>query len=106
MARTPRATWEKHIAAWSRSGLTARQFAARIGVNPNTLAHWKWQLAAGPQPTGEGTSFVELSAAVVSLAGGGDHRIEVVCHGGRTVRVPSDFDAQTLVRLLEALEGR
>lgn len=106
MARTPRATWEKHIAAWSRSGLTARQFAAQIGVNANTLAHWKWRLAAEADPRVGEDSFIEVSAAVVSTASGADDRLEVVCRGGRTVRVPRDFDTATLVRVLDALERR
>lgn len=106
MARTPRIAWQKHIAAWSASGLTARQFAARIGVNPNTLAHWKWRLAAEAEAPTDGASFIEISAAVVSAAGGADDRLEVVCRGGRAVRVPRDFDAATLVRVLDALEGR
>lgn len=106
MARTSRGTWAKHIAAWSASGLTARQFAARIGVNPNTLSHWKWRLAAEADTSVGGASFIELSAAVVSAAGGADDRLEVVCSGGRAVRVPPNFDAATLVRVLDALEGR
>lgn len=104
MARTPRDTWKKHVAAWSASGLTARLFAARIGVNPNTLAHWKWRLAA--ESTTSSASFVELSAAVVSVAGGADDRIEVVCRSGLVVRVPRDFDGAALARVLDTLEGR
>lgn len=105
MARTPRQTWEKHVAGWSASGLTARAYAARIGVNANTLANWKWRLAEDA-PAKDGAAFVELSAAVVSVAGGADDRIEVVCRGGRAVRVPRDFDLVTLLRVLDALEGR
>lgn len=107
MARTRRDTWKKHIAAWNESGLTARQFAARIGVNPNTLSHWKWRFGSEDAEAKQGTApFIEVTAAVVAAVGSAEERIEVVCHGGLAVRVPRDFDVATLVRVIDALEGR
>jgi hypothetical protein len=96
--------WKQHVAAWQGSGLTARQFAARIGVNSNTLAHWKWRLAGEGETVAAAVSFVELRTDMASSGSGGDERLEVVCRGGRTVRVARDFDAGALMRLIEALE--
>jgi hypothetical protein len=107
MARTRRETWVKYVAAWRGSGgLTAKQFAARVGVNANTLAHWKWKLDAEASSTGEPAGFVEVTDTVAAVAQGGREPLEVLCRGGQVVRVPPDFDAATLVRLLDTLEGR
>ncbi|MGZ6673913.1 MAG: IS66 family insertion sequence element accessory protein TnpA [Solirubrobacteraceae bacterium] len=109
MGRTSREQWKKRVAAFADSGLTARQFAARLGVNPRTLTYWKWRLGAEAAASSSATGsaqFIELSSAVVPSDEGGDDRIEVVCIGGRVLRVGREFDRATLVRLLDALEGR
>ena len=45
--RSP-AEWAQLVAAWQRSGLTAKAFAVARGVAPSTLTWWKWRLAHGP----------------------------------------------------------
>jgi len=32
--------WVRRVVGWRRSGLTAKQYAATIGVNEGTLSHW------------------------------------------------------------------
>lgn len=105
MARRTRETWKQYVAAWQESGLTAKQFAARIGVNANSLAHWKWRLGAESEPVADAVSFVELTPGLGVAVSADEARMEVVCRGGRTVRVPRDFDAGALLRLIVALEG-
>ena len=39
-----RTTWAKRIERWRDSGLTAKEFAAETGLNPRTMAYWKWKL--------------------------------------------------------------
>jgi hypothetical protein len=41
-----RELWVKRVERWRDSGLSAKEFAAEIGVNAWTLAHWKWRLGA------------------------------------------------------------
>ncbi len=108
MRRIPRQQWKRHVAAWRESGLSGREFATRIGVNARTLAYWKWRLASTTDEASiEAAPFVEVSGAVVSSVNACEEdRIEVLCRGGRLVRVGRDFDAATLVRLLDALETR
>jgi hypothetical protein len=70
MARETRAAWAQRIERWQRGGLTAERFAAREGINPRTLAFWKWKLGcagrgATPPAARDGTDtgrvpFVEL----------------------------------------------
>jgi hypothetical protein len=38
--------WAKRVERWRESGLRASEFAAELGVNAGTLAHWKYRLAA------------------------------------------------------------
>ena len=111
MARTTREVWKRRVEAWGRSGLTAKQYAAQIGANPNTLAHWKWQLGAqaraarsGPRP-----AFVEVVAAprlAPAEPAPGHEGIELVLPSGLRIRLPPDFDATALRRILDAVEGR
>jgi transposase-like protein len=123
MAREPREVWEKRVARWRESGLTAKEFAGEVGVNANTLAHWAWRLdqAAAGSPkeatqarstkTTPSVSFVEVVGAPRSdLRAEPDKSrlyaaFELVLAGGRTLRVPVDFEAEALRRLIVAVEN-
>jgi hypothetical protein len=69
MARESRETWSKRVERWIASGLTAKEFAAEVGVNAGTLMHWKYRLAAEARssakasvaPKAETVSFVEVT---------------------------------------------
>jgi hypothetical protein len=127
MPRGTREEWAKRVERWGDSGLTAKEFAAETGINERTLTYWKWRLRpeAG---RGERRSrrrppaFLELvgppgavgglaAPAVVSPATGKvggevSELLEVVLGNGRRIRVPVHFEADTLRRLVELLEGR
>jgi transposase-like protein len=47
MAREAREVWAKRVERLADSGLTAKEYAAEIGVNANTLAGWRWRLRPG-----------------------------------------------------------
>ena len=119
MARDNRETWKKRIEQWADSGLSAREYAEAIGVNVNTLTHWKWLLgvevrrrprvATGPQVP----AFVELvvagqgeAARAAPVPQAAPEFIEVLLAGGLRIRVPSHLDAAALRRVLDAAEGR
>jgi hypothetical protein len=106
MARAGRAEWAKRVQRWADSGLTAKEYAAETGLNPNTLAHWRWRLGAEanrPQPKvpSAPVKFVELAAEQAPTPA----FFELVLAGGRIIRVPPSFDGAALVRLVRALEG-
>ena len=116
MARESRETWSKRIDRWRESGLTAREFAAEIGVNAGTLAHWKYRLSTEAQraaiqpaaPSDAAVRFVEVKAAAptdeptMSML----PAFEVVLASGAVVRVPAHFDTATLRRLLDVVTTR
>jgi transposase len=108
--RVSREEWAKRVERWKDSGLTAKEFASELGVNPRSLVFWKWQLGkavakapkASPVPaTSRSTAMlplVELSPAPTSS------HFELELAGGRRLAIPSTFDADALRRLISVLE--
>jgi transposase len=111
--------WERRVERWRRSGLSARQFAAREGVRASTLTWWRWRLgqeapSAESSRRGAGiarafapTHFVELIAT--SQAGAerdGSGSFEVKLSSGYRVRIDDGFSGEALTRLLDVLEVR
>jgi len=49
--RTARAEWAKRVERWADSGLTSKEFAAELGINPRSLVFWiRPQPARGASP--------------------------------------------------------
>jgi hypothetical protein len=114
MDRTSREEWAKRVERWKDSGLTGAEFAAEVGINARSLSWWKWRLT--PREAKQGSArhpssrrprvsavpspltFLEMTAPVRSEA------LEVVLPTSIRIRVPSDFDAAALGRLLGVLE--
>lgn len=125
MGRTTREVWAKRVERWKRSGLTAADYAAQVGVNPGSLAWWKWRLGATPTSerglrTGRAKTaivsaakaatitpltFVEMTSAVTGEGVHGE-ALEVVLPSTVRIHVRPGFDDATLGRLLDVLERR
>lgn len=107
MARTSRDEWARRIARWRESGLSGRDFAARIGVKEATLRHWKWLLGRDPHrdesPHGTTPTFIEVASAAVESEA---PQFELLLPGELRLRIPSSFDAAALRRLLAVLAER
>jgi hypothetical protein len=109
--RTGRAEWQKRIERWNDSGLNAEQFAAEMGINAGTLRHWKYFL--GKQASGAAaprakrpiatTSLVEVQPVVAATS---SSAFELELGAERKLRIPPQFDASALERLLAVLERR
>jgi hypothetical protein len=105
-----RAQWAEQVRQWRQSGLTARDFAKRVGINAGTLSHWAWRLGR-PEGVNNGghrqlkrgrassPSFVELVAGAIE-----DRRFELEFSDGRRLRIPAGFDGAGLERLLAVLD--
>jgi len=130
MQRGSAADWAKRVERWKDSGLTAKEFAAEMGLNASTLTYWSWKLradrsdggrkdTAGAAPPKRRTGsrvknktgarsratpkLVEVPVAEVIATA---PMLELVLQGSIHVRVPAGFDESTLVRLMRAVEGQ
>lgn len=103
--------WRERVEGWARSGMTCKEYAAKIGVNPHTLAGWRCKLRRRTTTTASTRSRVpvaglvdvteQVAAALVKELG----VIEVEL-GGALVRVRGEVDGETLERVLGAIGGR
>ena len=104
--------WTRRVREWRESGLTAQEYAARLGVSVPSLYHWRSKLRAEGAREGEGSSapsepvvpvlnsFVE----VVPTRPSPQSAFEVVLKSGAQVRVPMGFDAASFEKLMLTLE--
>jgi hypothetical protein len=110
MGRENREVWAKRVERWRESGLTAKEFAAEVGVKASTLHDWSWRLSAGER-TGEPEKvereqFIEVATPAKEPERASSTRrqpmekIELVLASGVTVRLPARFEAEALRRLL------
>lgn len=115
--------WSKRVARWKESGLTAKEFAADMGIKAKTLQQWSYRLKklerdkqTEKQSAEPSIHFVELTEQTVQEA---DNKrtdpvparielepLEVVLKDGIRVRVPAHFDTDVLRRVVVAIEGR
>ena len=105
--------WERVIAEWSGSGLSQAEFCRRQGIKLANFGWWKRQLSikakSGNHSTvhprkrvrGLSNSFVEVSMTDSARHSG----YEVVLSGGRVIRLPRAFDAETVTQLIVAVEA-
>lgn len=123
MSRANRAEWAKRVECWKDSGLSAKEYAAEIGVKPTTLSYWSWKLRSGTASVGSrGTGkparrgarrrrvvadsaaprFVELGPPQSVIA---PPALDLVLRSGVVVRVAAGFDEATLTRVVRAVEA-
>ena len=95
--------WREHVEQWTSSGLSAVQYSERAGINPRTLAYWKWRLGRDA-PVSVAPSGAAV-AAVVQVRAPEERWFELELSGGRRLRVPASFDSATLRRLIGVVEG-
>jgi len=118
MGRRSASEWAKVVGRWRRSGLTARTFAEKAGVNASTLSYWAWRLGKVAAPTKRSKrekepptrsrapqrslQLVELPSSMMPSS---SSTLEVALGGDVSVRVPVGFDPETLTRVVRALEA-
>lgn len=106
MARASATEWSKRVRRWRRSGLTAKEYGAKAGLNPSTLTYWSWRLsaeqraaaAAAGSTSGDRGALVEIAVAHATSP------IEIALERGTRVRVAAGADEATLMMVLRALE--
>jgi hypothetical protein len=107
--RVTRDEWAKRVERWKDNGLTAKEFASELGVNPRSLVFWKWQLGkavakAPKESSAPATSRSTATLPLVELSAPTLSHFELELAGGRRLTIPSTFDADALRRLISVLE--
>lgn len=92
------------VLAWWQAELHKRDVAKRRQQSASTAARARWRAAPQPGGASEPAAFVPVRV-VESTPSAPAAPLEVLV-AGRVVRVRAGFDAETLGRLLSALEGR
>lgn len=118
--RASRDEWRKRVARWRDSGLTATEFATETGINPRTLTFWSCVLGKEGRPAdaarvprkgrravlaaraANALPLVEIRAASSTVPAG----FELESPRGWRLKITSDFDGESLRRLLAVLEAR
>jgi hypothetical protein len=118
-ARRSATEWAEEVAAWKRSGSSARAYALGRGISASTLAWWSSRGDTGhvaSDATGSprsrsprvGAGGHEFLPVKVVVPGGEDTprvEAEIVLVGGRRVRVAGALTLEQLARLLQVVEG-
>jgi hypothetical protein len=114
-----RAEWDKHVAAWKRSGETADEYGRPRGILGKRLQWWSWYLRTQPTAAKSGKGklpAVELlpvtvrsaappTSTVVHGAGPSAH-VEILLPNGSVVRAEPAVDPDWLGRLILAAGDR
>ncbi len=110
--------WRRLVGEWRESGLTQEAFCRERGVAVASFRWWKWKLGLPGRPAAEGRArrerlerplpafvpvrIVEPAARPAGAPGRGHFELELP--GGWVLRVPADFEAESLARLLAVIE--
>jgi hypothetical protein len=103
--------WRNIFQEWEQSKKSVRAFCAERGVDETKFYCWRRTIAKrdgtyAPSPKGDKSSqqapvFVPVNVKPSAASG----TLEVVVGSGRVIRVPAEFDASALRRLLAVLEA-
>lgn len=107
--RRSRAQWLSEVQSWRRSGQSCAEYADARGLHESTLAGWASRLRHEVQSE-PGTERDSQPAFLAVRVKKGPARpvaghFEVVLANGRCVRICGEFDADSVSRMLAAVEG-
>ena len=118
-ARRGAAEWAEEVAAWRRSGHSARGYALARGISASTLAWWASRgdtghvpsvtaqphSARGPRGGAGGLKFLPVKVTGPAEVETPRVEAEILLVGGRRVRVAGALTFEQLERLLRIVEG-
>ena len=99
--------WRRHIEQYLRGRLSRREYCECHQLKQSTFDYWRRRLVVygtSPSPTPPTVNVVRVDVEAVPAPVSAP--LEVVLANGRAIRVPVDFDAPTLERVLSVLETR
>lgn len=89
------AFWHRHVEAWRSSGLTQKQYGAKLGINALTLAHWSHLLKRKSSTPGQALVPVRVVGNTPTLPA----TIELQ-HDAWRIAVPVGTDPRWLAALI------
>lgn len=89
--------WRAHVTAWTRSGLSARAYAAEHNLKAPTLYAWRRRLRHEPS-TRSAPRLVPITLEAPALC-------ELVLRDGRTLRFPTHVEPAALAAFLRVVEA-
>ncbi len=108
--RRTRNWWAATVARWKRSGLSAREFAAREGVSERTLTWWSSMLRRGTRAlrgSAKTTAIAPIEIEVPRAASASaDTLLVEIAVGEVVVRVAVGADVEYVRSLVTALGAR
>ena len=93
--------WRQWLREWQASGLSVRGFCARRGLGVPRFYAWRREMI---RRDAQQSAFVPVHV-LADANPAKEGWLELMLADGRSVRIPPDFDATTLQRLLSVLEG-
>ena len=102
--RRTRAQRDKILAAYQRSGLSQKDFAAQAGIGYSTLTSWLGKAAAEPPipPEGGPSGFIPVPNLLATADRVAAYRFQFP--GGLRVEVARGFQAEELRALLQVAQ--
>lgn len=89
--------WKKHIGQWQDSGLSQREYCKANNLKESTFTDWKAKHSTSRK------SVTRVPSSVVDNFIQSQGHLELIIKDKLALRIPSNFDSQTLQRLLETL---
>lgn len=95
--------WRKVIQEWRGSGLSQRRFCEDRGISFSSFCYWRRRL----REEGEGESSSPFIPVEIRPLARSPYPTpyEVRLESGIRIRVPFDFDSDSLLRLIGLLQG-
>jgi len=93
-----RAEWRELVSEWRDSGMSGVEFARQKGLNPNTFAWWRGELAR--EKPGPVLTLVPVAAQQPDMG-----CVEVTLADGVLVRLPQNVDARRAGALVTRAAG-
>lgn len=108
--RRSKAWWAERIEACEKSGMSAAEYTRANGLNLNSFYNWRGRLnreaERGKKKNRKIAKTKPIRFLEVSLdKPKSDATVEIASPAGWTIRMPSVTDAETMSRLIAAVEG-
>lgn len=94
--------WRGVLEKWSSSGLSQRRFCEERRISFSTFCYWRRRLRETSK-SGSASAFIPVEIKP-PRRGTGPSYYEVRLRSGARIRVPFDFESDSLLRLIGLLE--